>query len=231
MVVVAIGVISAMTLATFVRTTAPAPLAVALRWGLVGYAGLFGVTLGRTTAGLAPVDLLDASTLGYLLAAALLAAPAVAAVAAHHRHPRERTATMRIGLVSIYVDDQDQAERFYTQTLGFQVTQQRPAGYPGATPSGSRPGGGVRQGPGPHALRRHGRGVRPTADPRPESVGAGSRAQERTGPWAGHGIPTATRWDPDRPKVRPRRPPVDGRWGSNGATHIQATAPRRQEER
>jgi predicted enzyme related to lactoylglutathione lyase len=28
---------------------------------------------------------------------------------------------MRIGLVSIYVDDQDQAERFYTQTLGLQV--------------------------------------------------------------------------------------------------------------
>jgi predicted enzyme related to lactoylglutathione lyase len=28
---------------------------------------------------------------------------------------------MRIGLTSIYVDDQDQAERFYTQTLGFQV--------------------------------------------------------------------------------------------------------------
>ena len=28
---------------------------------------------------------------------------------------------MRIGLTSIYVDDQDQAERFYTQTLGLQV--------------------------------------------------------------------------------------------------------------
>jgi catechol 2,3-dioxygenase-like lactoylglutathione lyase family enzyme len=28
---------------------------------------------------------------------------------------------MRIGLTSIYVDDQDQAERFYTQVLGFQV--------------------------------------------------------------------------------------------------------------
>jgi catechol 2,3-dioxygenase-like lactoylglutathione lyase family enzyme len=28
---------------------------------------------------------------------------------------------MRIGLVSIYVDDQDQAERFYTQVLGLQV--------------------------------------------------------------------------------------------------------------
>jgi catechol 2,3-dioxygenase-like lactoylglutathione lyase family enzyme len=28
---------------------------------------------------------------------------------------------MRIGLTSIYVDDQDQAERFYTQILGLQV--------------------------------------------------------------------------------------------------------------
>jgi catechol 2,3-dioxygenase-like lactoylglutathione lyase family enzyme len=28
---------------------------------------------------------------------------------------------MRIGLTSVYVDDQDQAERFYTQVLGFQV--------------------------------------------------------------------------------------------------------------
>jgi catechol 2,3-dioxygenase-like lactoylglutathione lyase family enzyme len=28
---------------------------------------------------------------------------------------------MRIGLTSIFVDDQDQAERFYTQVLGFQV--------------------------------------------------------------------------------------------------------------
>jgi hypothetical protein len=167
MVAVAIGVIAAMTVAAFVRTTAPAPLAVAIRWGLVGllaaqatgvwmllhglalldddadplrqsmstvgaagsmkfahavpmhaiqvlvvlawllsfsglsqrrqvqlvalavvgYAGLFGVALGRTSFGLAPVDLLDASTFAYLLAAALLAAPAVAAVAAHHRHP------------------------------------------------------------------------------------------------------------------------------------------------
>ena len=39
------------------------------------------------TAGLAPVDLLDASTLAYLLAAALLAATSVAAVTAHHRPP------------------------------------------------------------------------------------------------------------------------------------------------
>jgi catechol 2,3-dioxygenase-like lactoylglutathione lyase family enzyme len=33
----------------------------------------------------------------------------------------ERTGTMRIGLVSVYVDDQDQAERFYTEILGLQV--------------------------------------------------------------------------------------------------------------
>jgi hypothetical protein len=36
MVAVAIGVIAAMTLAAFVATSAPAPLAVAIRWGLVG---------------------------------------------------------------------------------------------------------------------------------------------------------------------------------------------------
>jgi predicted enzyme related to lactoylglutathione lyase len=35
---------------------------------------------------------------------------------------------MRIGLVSIYVDDQDQAERFYTQVLGFQVKTSAPYG-------------------------------------------------------------------------------------------------------
>jgi hypothetical protein len=52
---------------------------------VVGYMGLFGVALGRTAAGLAPLGLLDAWTLGYLPAAGLLAAPAVAA--AHHRHP------------------------------------------------------------------------------------------------------------------------------------------------
>jgi catechol 2,3-dioxygenase-like lactoylglutathione lyase family enzyme len=28
---------------------------------------------------------------------------------------------MRIGLTSIYVDDQDRAERFYTEVLGFHV--------------------------------------------------------------------------------------------------------------
>jgi predicted enzyme related to lactoylglutathione lyase len=36
--------------------------------------------------------------------------------------------TMRIGLASIYVDDQDQAEQFYTQVLGFQVKTSAPYG-------------------------------------------------------------------------------------------------------
>jgi hypothetical protein len=165
MVAIAIGVIAAMTLAAFLRTTAPAPMALAIRAGLVGllaaqvsgvwmlghglalldadadpttqsmgtygaagslkfvhavpmhaiqvlavlawllsrsglpqrrqtqlvalavvgYGGLVGVALGRTASGLAPVGLLDAWTVGYLLASALLAAPAVAAVAAQHR--------------------------------------------------------------------------------------------------------------------------------------------------
>jgi catechol 2,3-dioxygenase-like lactoylglutathione lyase family enzyme len=34
--------------------------------------------------------------------------------------------TMRIGLTSVYVDDQDQAERFYTEILGFQVKTSAP---------------------------------------------------------------------------------------------------------
>jgi catechol 2,3-dioxygenase-like lactoylglutathione lyase family enzyme len=33
---------------------------------------------------------------------------------------------MRIGLTSIYVDDQDRAERFYTEVLGFQVKTSAP---------------------------------------------------------------------------------------------------------
>jgi catechol 2,3-dioxygenase-like lactoylglutathione lyase family enzyme len=33
---------------------------------------------------------------------------------------------MRIGLTSIFVDDQDQAERFYTQVLGLQVKTNAP---------------------------------------------------------------------------------------------------------
>jgi catechol 2,3-dioxygenase-like lactoylglutathione lyase family enzyme len=35
---------------------------------------------------------------------------------------------MRIGLTSIFVDDQDQAERFYTEILGFQVKTSAPYG-------------------------------------------------------------------------------------------------------
>jgi catechol 2,3-dioxygenase-like lactoylglutathione lyase family enzyme len=35
---------------------------------------------------------------------------------------------MRIGLTSIYVDDQDQAEPFYTQVLGLQVKTNAPYG-------------------------------------------------------------------------------------------------------
>jgi catechol 2,3-dioxygenase-like lactoylglutathione lyase family enzyme len=35
---------------------------------------------------------------------------------------------MRIGLISILVDDQDQAERFYTKMLGFQVKTSAPYG-------------------------------------------------------------------------------------------------------
>jgi predicted enzyme related to lactoylglutathione lyase len=34
--------------------------------------------------------------------------------------------TMRIGLTSIYVDDQDKAEQFYTQVLGFHVKTSAP---------------------------------------------------------------------------------------------------------
>src|SRR4029453_15749697 len=36
--------------------------------------------------------------------------------------------TMRIGLTSIFVDDQDQAEQFYTDVLGFQVKTSAPYG-------------------------------------------------------------------------------------------------------
>ena len=35
---------------------------------------------------------------------------------------------MRIGLTSIFVDDQDQAERFYTDVLGFEVKTSAPYG-------------------------------------------------------------------------------------------------------
>jgi len=33
---------------------------------------------------------------------------------------------MRMGLVSIFVDDQDRAEQFYTQVLGLQVKESAP---------------------------------------------------------------------------------------------------------
>ena len=33
---------------------------------------------------------------------------------------------MRIGLTGIYVDDQDRAERFYTEVLGFKVKTSAP---------------------------------------------------------------------------------------------------------
>jgi catechol 2,3-dioxygenase-like lactoylglutathione lyase family enzyme len=36
--------------------------------------------------------------------------------------------TMRIGLTGIFVDDQDQAERFYTEVLGFKVKTSAPYG-------------------------------------------------------------------------------------------------------
>ena len=39
---------------------------------------------------------------------------------------------MRIGLTSIFVDDQDQAERFYTEALGFQVKTSAPTALPSA---------------------------------------------------------------------------------------------------
>jgi catechol 2,3-dioxygenase-like lactoylglutathione lyase family enzyme len=43
-------------------------------------------------------------------------------------HPgrARRAATMRIGLTSIFVDDQDKAEAFYTEVLGFQVKTSAP---------------------------------------------------------------------------------------------------------
>jgi catechol 2,3-dioxygenase-like lactoylglutathione lyase family enzyme len=39
---------------------------------------------------------------------------------------------MRIGLVSIYVNDQDKAERFYTQVLGLQSRPAPPMAPPSA---------------------------------------------------------------------------------------------------
>jgi catechol 2,3-dioxygenase-like lactoylglutathione lyase family enzyme len=40
----------------------------------------------------------------------------------------EKGGTMRIGLTSIFVDDQDRAERFYTEVLGFKVKTSAPYG-------------------------------------------------------------------------------------------------------
>ncbi len=48
---------------------------------VIGYAGLFGVMLLRTAAGLEPFDLHSGSIAGYLVAVVLLAIPAVAALA------------------------------------------------------------------------------------------------------------------------------------------------------
>jgi catechol 2,3-dioxygenase-like lactoylglutathione lyase family enzyme len=55
---------------------------------------------------------------------------------------------MRIGLIGIFVDDQDRAETFYTEVLGLQVKTSAACGpgerwltvvSPCGTPSGSRP--------------------------------------------------------------------------------------------
>jgi catechol 2,3-dioxygenase-like lactoylglutathione lyase family enzyme len=40
----------------------------------------------------------------------------------------DKEGTMRIGLTSMYVNDQDQAEQFYTDVLGFQVKTSAPYG-------------------------------------------------------------------------------------------------------
>jgi catechol-2,3-dioxygenase len=45
---------------------------------------------------------------------------------------RRRMGTMRIGLTRIFVEDQDRAERFYTQVVGLQAKTNAPT----PTPSG-----------------------------------------------------------------------------------------------
>jgi predicted enzyme related to lactoylglutathione lyase len=40
----------------------------------------------------------------------------------------EKDETMRIGLASIFVDDQDEAERFYTEVLGLKIKTSAPYG-------------------------------------------------------------------------------------------------------
>lgn len=56
---------------------------------IAGYAGLFGVALARTAAGLEPFDLVSASTLLYLAPAVLLAAAAVAAARGLFTRPHQ----------------------------------------------------------------------------------------------------------------------------------------------
>jgi catechol 2,3-dioxygenase-like lactoylglutathione lyase family enzyme len=55
----------------------------------------------------------------------VVAAPSNAEDAAPAEEPKpprpRKERTMRIGLTSIFVDDQDRAERFYTEVLGFRV--------------------------------------------------------------------------------------------------------------
>jgi hypothetical protein len=48
---------------------------------VIGYAGMFGVVLARTVAGVGPFDLRSGSVAGFLVAVGLLAVPVVAAVA------------------------------------------------------------------------------------------------------------------------------------------------------
>jgi len=58
--------------------------------------------------------------------------------AAQHRQRRaddrttEEGGRMRIGLTGIFVDDQDHAERFYTQVLGLKVKTNSPTALPSA---------------------------------------------------------------------------------------------------
>jgi catechol 2,3-dioxygenase-like lactoylglutathione lyase family enzyme len=65
---------------------------------------------------------------------------------------------MRIGLASIYVEDQDQAERFYTEVLGFKVKTSAPYG-PDELAERGRPRGARRGAAGAAPGRRAGAGV------------------------------------------------------------------------
>jgi catechol 2,3-dioxygenase-like lactoylglutathione lyase family enzyme len=66
---------------------------------------------------------------------------------------------MRIGLTSIFVDDQDQAERFYTEVLGFQVKTNGPLRPRGTLADSGIPRGARRGGVGAAPGRRAGAGV------------------------------------------------------------------------